>query len=231
MNVFLWGLEDQITLMLFILSLVVVFVAQYMVKKAFREYRTIRVKSNISGFEAARKILDANNLDKVHIVEVKGELNDHYDPKAKVVRLSTPIFHEESIAAVAVAAHEVGHAMQDKEQYLPLKIRNLIIPTTSFMSNIGYFMIIIGLLAGAFQLIMFGLIFFSASLIFQLVTLPVEFDASKRAKKQLRKLNISAKSEEENIRKMLNAAALTYVAAIIATILQIMRIYLMSRGR
>jgi len=231
MNIFLLAYEDIITIGLFILSLIVVLGAQYMVKSSFRKFRTVKVKKGISGFEAARKILDANNLDKVHLVEVKGELSDHYDPKAKVVRLSTPIFHESTIAAVSVAAHEAGHAMQDHENYLPLKIRQIILPTTSFMSSIGYFIIFIGFMAAAFQIIMFGLILFSASLIFQLVTLPVEFDASKRANEQLLKLNIIEANEKPKVKKMLNAAALTYVAALVATILNILRLYLMSRNR
>ncbi len=229
MNWFLLQYEDFFTIGLFVLSLIVVIGAQYMVKNTFRNSRTIRIKKGITGFEAARKILDANKLDKIHIVEVKGELNDHYDPKAKAIRLSTPIFHEESVAAVAVAAHEVGHALQDHEDYLPLKIRSIIVPTTNIMSSIGHIIIIASLIMQVLQFFMIGLLLFSASLIFQLVTLPVEFNASKRANEQLLKLNIIDKNEEPKVKKMLSAAALTYVAALITTILTILRFFLMSR--
>ncbi len=231
MNFMLMGLEDMITFILFIISIVVVIGAQAYIGKAFKEYRTTKIKRNMTGFEVARRILDHNGLSKVHIVEVKGELSDHYDPTQKVVRLSTPIFHESSVASVAVAAHEVGHALQDKDNYIYLKIRAALVPVVSLISYLGYFAILVAIFAGITQYLMIGILILLATLVFQIVTLPVEFNASKRANQQLLELGLIDVSEKENVKGMLNAAALTYVAALVATLLQIVRLFLMTRRR
>ncbi len=228
---FYLGFTDMITFGLFILSILIVLGAQYYINRSFKEYRTTSNLNNVTGFEVARKMLDHNNLQKVHIVEVKQQLSDHYDPTRKVVRLSTPIFHEKSIAAAAIAAHEVGHAIQDKENYVFLRIRAALVPVVNLISYLGYFAIIIGIFAGAFDFLMIGIYILIATLIFQLVTLPVEIDASRRANEQLLKLDLIQKVEKEKTKAMLNAAALTYVAALISTILTILRLWLMSRSR
>ncbi len=231
MNFMLMGLEDMITFILFVVAIVVVIGAQAYIGRAFKEYRTTKINRNITGFEAARRILDHNGLNKVHVVEVKGELSDHYDPTQKVVRLSTPIFHESSIAAVAIAAHEVGHALQDKESYIFMKIRAALVPVVSLISYLGYFALFIAIFAGITQYLMIGILILLATFLFQIVTLPVEFDASKRANQQLLELGLIDVSEKEKVKAMLNAAALTYVAALVATLLQIIRLFLMTRRR
>ncbi len=228
---FYLGFSDMLTFGLFVASLIVVFGAQYYINSSFKKYRTTRNQANITGFEAARKILDQNDMKKIHIVEVKQDLADHYDPTRKVIRLSTPIFHESSIAAVAIAAHEVGHAIQDKENYVFLRIRAALVPVVNLVSYMGYFAILVALLAGAMQYFMFGIYILLATFVFQLVTLPVELDASRRANEQLLQLGIIESSEKEKTKAMLTAAALTYVAALIATLLNILRLWLMSRGR
>ncbi len=231
MNFMLMGLEDIVTFALFAVATIIVIGAQGYVGKSFKEYRATKVNRNITGFEAARRILDHHGLSKIHIVEVKGELTDHYDPTRKVVRLSTPIFHESSIAAIAVAAHEVGHALQDKDNYIYMRIRGGLVPFVNIISYLGYFAIFVAIFAGITQYLMIGILILLATFAFQLVTLPVEFDASKRANKQLLELGIIDLSEKEKVKNMLNAAALTYVAALTATLLQIIRLFLMTRRR
>ncbi len=228
---FYLGFTDILTFGLFILSIAVVLGAQHYINSSFKKYRATRNNNNVTGFEVARKMLDNNGLKNVHIVEVKQNLADHYDPNQKVVRLSTPIFHEASIAAASIAAHEVGHAIQDKENYIFMRIRAALVPVVNLISYMGYFAILIGILAGLFDFLMIGIYILIATLIFQLVTLPVELDASKRANEQLLKLELIETSEKDKAKAMLNAAALTYVAALVSTILTILRLWLMSRSR
>lgn len=204
---------------------------QIMVNSSYSKYKKINNSKRVSGRDAARRILDENGLTNIDIVETRGNLTDHYDPTRKVVRLSTEIYNGTSIASVAVAAHECGHAIQDKEGYRPLKIRSAIIPTVNLCNRIGYFVIFLGLILGYFNLAIFGLILMSAILVFQLVTLPVEFNASGRAKKQIDKLNIIEKKEQDGVSNMLTAAAMTYVASVINTILQLLRMLLIILDR
>lgn len=184
---------------------------------------------NKTGYDAARAILDANNLNDIDVIETKGTLTDHYDPNRKVIRLSTRVFHDASVASVAVAAHECGHAIQDKEGYLFLKIRSSIVPLVNFSSYAGYFAILIGLIFSLMDLVFIGIIFEVVILAFQIITLPVEFNASHRALVQLKQLDIVDSSEHSKCRGMLIAAALTYVASVATTILQILRYVLMFR--
>ena len=205
--------------------------AQILVNSSYSKYKKVNNNSGISGKDAARKILDDNGLNNIDIVETRGNLTDHYDPSRKVIRLSTDIYNGTSIASVAVAAHECGHAIQDKEGYKPLKIRSSIVPVVNLCNRLGYFVIFLGLILGYFNLAIFGLILMSAILIFQLVTLPVEFNASNRAKKQIDKLNIIEKEEQNGVSNMLTAAAMTYVASVINTILQLLRMLLIILDR
>ena len=186
---------------------------------------------NKTGYDAARAILDANNLNDIDVIETKGTLTDHYDPNRKVIRLSTRVFHDASVASVAVAAHECGHAIQDKEGYFFLKLRNSIVPLVNFASYAGYFAILIGIIASSLKIIWIGIIAEIVILVFQLITLPVEFAASKRALKQLEKQKILEKIEISTSKKMLTAAALTYVASVTATILEILRLLIAVGGR
>ena len=185
----------------------------------------------MTGREAAERLLHANGIYDVTVQHVAGNLTDHYDPSRKIIRLSTDIYNGTSIASVAVAAHECGHAIQDKEGYKPLKIRSSIVPVVNLCNRLGYFVIFLGLILGYFNLAIFGLILMSAILIFQLVTLPVEFNASNRAKKQIDKLNIIEKEEQNGVSNMLTAAAMTYVASVINTILQLLRMLLIILDR
>lgn len=213
---------------LIFLGFIITLAAQLYISYSYKKYKNIENKNNLTGFEIARKILDSNNLKDVHIVEINGELNDHYDPSRKVVRLSNDVFNGTSIAASAVAAHECGHAIQDKDNYIYMKIRSKLVPAVNFSSKLGYFVIFIGILFSLLDLVMFGIILLLVILLFQLVTLPVEFDASRRALIQLNKLNLLKKEETKNSKSMLQAAALTYVASLVTTILEILRLFLIA---
>lgn len=226
-----YGLESSITVVLFFIGLIIVFFAQMKLTTSYKKYRNMRASKNISGCEVARMILDANGLEEIHIVEVKGELSDHYDPTRKVVRLSKEVFHGNSIAAIAVAAHEVGHAIQDKEGYFYMQLRSKLVPIVNFVTYIGYFVSMIALFAGITGYLKVGIVLILATLLFQLVTLPVEFNASFRAKEQLQILKVIESSEEQEVKSMLDAAAFTYVASFISSIIQLLRLILMVQDR
>ena len=203
--------------------------AQALINFRYSKYKHIKSKSGLSGFEVAKKILDAYDLDNIYVVETKGVLSDHYDPGNKVIRLSSDIFHGTSIASASVAAHEVGHAIQYKEGNKLIKIRSLIYPVVNFCSKFGYIVIVLSLVLGMMQLFYAGIIMLCAILLFQLLTLPVEFDASKKGLSNLEKYNILNKSELDGAKSMLVAAALTYVASLATTIIEIFRLLLMAR--
>ena len=188
-------------------------------------------KVGMTGQEVARKILDENGLKEVYVTEVRGNLTDHYDPGRKVIRLSTDIFHGTTIASASVAAHEVGHALQDKENYSFMKFRSMMFPLVNISSYGGYFAIIIGIIFGIIDLIWLGIALEIIILLFQLVTLPVEFNASSRAKEKLKQYDLLDSNELEGSSKMLRAAALTYVASVITTLLQVLRLVIMFTGR
>ena len=179
----------------------------------------------------ARRILDSNGLNNVDIVETQGELTDHYDPERKVVRLSKDIYHGATIASSSVAAHECGHAVQDKEGYFFLRLRATLVPFVNLSSKLGYIALVVGLLFGWLELAWFGIFLELAILFFQLITLPVEFDASRRAADFLKREALVEKSEQEGSKKMLNAAAMTYVASVVSTLLQILRLVLLVSRR
>ena len=213
-------------LLIFLLMITIPAIAELLLTINYNKYKNIENDNNISGFEVARKILDKNDLKDIYIIEINGNLTDHYDPKRKVVRLSKNIFHGTSIASLAVAAHECGHAIQDKEGYQYMKIRSLIFPVVHFATTFSYLVILIGLLMESFEMIILGIGLVGTGLIFQLVTLPVEIDASKRAKKEIDKLNLTKKEEQEGISKMLNAAASTYIAGVLTSALELLRLIL-----
>lgn len=211
-----------------ILSIAITLGAQFFINYKYNQTKQISVKKNLTGREVARKILDNNDLKNVKVEETSGLLSDHYDPRSKVVRLSSDIYNTSSIASVAVAAHECGHAIQDKNNYLFLRFRSLIIPLVNFSSKAGYIAILIGLISRISGLIMIGIIFELVILLFQLITLPVEFNASRRGLKQLKELKLEDK-EIRSSRGMLFAAALTYVASVAATLLQIFRLLMVVK--
>ena len=212
---------------LFFLSIIITLIAQFYVNSSYNKFKKKKNNNNYTGFETARKILDNNGLKDIMILETRGNLSDHYDPKRKVIKLSKDIYHGTSIASLAVAAHECGHAIQDKENYTFLRIRNSIVPVVNLSSKFGYIVIFIGMIFGSFDLALLGILLLCAMLIFQLITLPVEFDASKRAKEEVKKLNITSSEIENNgISTMLTSAALTYVASLATTLIEVLRLLL-----
>lgn len=231
MNYLTLGYENIITIAFAVIGFIIVLSAQLKINSAYAKSKVITCKKGISGQEVARMILDQNGLTDIHIVETKGTLTDHYDPSRKVVRLSTEIFHGTSIASISVAAHECGHAIQDKENYSFMRIRSALVPFVNLVSYLGYFSIIISLLAGITGYLMIGILILLATILFQLVTLPVEFDASKRAGIQLEQLGLVDLEEKEDVKNMLGAAAMTYVASLISSILNLLRLILMFQNR
>ena len=216
---------DLTQLLLIIGALAITGLSSLYIRSNYKKYKEVFNKKKYSGFDTAREILDKNGLTEVLIFEVQGELTDHYDPKKKVVSLSTDIYHGNSIASVAVAAHECGHALQDKEGYTFLKIRHTLIPLVKFSSIAGYIAIMISIIAGIVDLLWVGIALECVILLFQLITLPVEFNASNRALKQIEKLGIVEKDEKEGCKKMLTSAALTYVAGVLSAVMQVVRLY------
>lgn len=197
--------------------------AQYNVKSTFAKYSKVASDRGMTGYQAARLILDANGLNYVQIEAVAGELTDHYDPKADVIRLSQTVYGVQTAAAVGVAAHEAGHAVQHATGYLPIKIRSAIIPVTNIGSKLSWPLVLLGILLSWKPVAMLGVILFSLSVVFQLVTLPVEFNASSRALAALENSGMTT----ENVgaaKKVLTAAALTYVAALATSIANLLRL-------
>lgn len=185
----------------------------------------------MSGAVAARRILDSAGLQNIPIEMIPGQLTDHYDPRSKVVRLSEAVYQDASLASVGIAAHECGHAIQDATRYPLLVIRNLAVPMASIGSNMGIWLILIGAILNALALVLVGVIFFSATVLFQIVNLPVEFNASTRAKKQLVQLGILGGSDMVSVQKVLGAAAMTYVAATLAAVGQLIYFLMLFFGR
>lgn len=206
--------------------------AQFKVKGAFARASEIPASGGMSGAEAARRILWAHGLQRVGIEETQGFLGDHYDPRSKVLRLSPDVYHGRSLASMGVAAHEAGHAIQDATHYGPLKIRNGIVPLASVGGNLSMIIFMVGLFLSATQLgrslLIAGIALFSLTVLFQLVNLPVEFDASRRARQILVANGIVAPTEDREVGRVLNAAALTYVAATIGAVLTLLYLLLRS---
>jgi len=211
--------------------------AQYKVKSAFSKYSKIKNSRGMTGAQAARAMLDHYGLYDIRIEETKGTLSDHYDPRDKVLRLSPDVSRSPSIAAVGVAAHEAGHALQDAKNYGPLKLRSAIVPAVQFGSWLGPLLFMGGFLLQTFvgrfgfNIALVGLVLFAITAVFTIITLPVEFDASKRAKKELVAMNILGQQEMVGVNKTLNAAALTYVAAAVAAIGQVLYYAFLLFGR
>ena len=231
MNYMTLGYENLLTIFIAIIGFVIVLFSQISISSNYNKYKRIRNNKKISGQEVARMILDKNGLTDVHVVSVNGNLTDHYDPTRKVVRLSNEIFDGTSIAALSVAAHECGHAIQDKENYTFMRIRSALVPFVNFVTYLGYFSLIISLIAGITGYLIVGILILLATLLFQIVTLPVEFDASNRAQKQLISLRLVDKEEQNGVHNMLRAAAMTYVASVISTLLNLLRLIIMFNDR
>jgi hypothetical protein len=227
MPLFFW----DSTLLLLIPALLLTIYAQIKVTTTFRKYSQVRSMRGLTGAEGARLMLDSANLKHVGIEVIEGDLTDHYDPRTKVLRLSARVGTSDSLAALGVAAHEAGHALQDAEGYSALRLRGAMVQSATLGSNLGFFLFFLGLIMGGNQTLMaIGILLFALFVIFTLVTLPVEFNASKRALAQLSGHGILAEGEIDGARAVLNAAALTYVAAAVMAIMNLLRLILI-RGR
>ena len=214
-----------------IISVIITVLAQVFVEGSYSKYRKVHNEKGITGMQAARYVLDSNGLNDVKIEEVAGHLSDHYDPRDKTVRLSSDNYRGESIASVSVACHECGHALQDKDGYLFMRIRHSLVPIVNFSSYAGYLAITIGIFFGATSFIWLGILLEVVILLFQIVTLPVEINASRRAMKELSSANFLNNSELGKGKVMLGAAAMTYVASVATTLIQILRLILMFGRR
>lgn len=222
------------TYILVVLGAVICMIASARVKGTFNKYSQLRSMSGMNGAQVAQRVLQAAGIYDVQVRHVSGSLTDHYDPRTKTVNLSDPVYNATSVAALGVAAHECGHAIQHAKSYAPLSIRSALVPIANFGSMLAWPVILIGLFFNTRSsglIIDIGILLFSAAVLFQLVTLPVEFDASRRALVMLRTQGILADDELKYTRRVLKSAALTYVASAAAAILQLLRIILITNGR
>ena len=224
-----YGLYMDRTILILIPAILPSMYASFKVNSTTSRYFKVRAMKGMTGQEVARRILDYNGLSSVPVMPVSGNLTDHYDPRGKTVSLSEEVFYGTSITSISVAAHECGHAIQDKESYVPMMFRSAIVPVVNFASSASWIIILMGFFVNR-QFLWMGIVLFSATVLFQLVTLPVEFNASSRALKQLESLGIVGLDEKKESRKVLHAAALTYVAAAMASILQLVRLILIARS-
>ena len=222
---------DIISIVLVLGATLITLGASVFIKSNYAKYKQVNLTKKVTGYDVAREILDKNNLSNVLILETQGELTDHYDPTSKTVKLSHDIYSGTTIAAASVASHECGHAIQDKEGYTFLRFRSKIVPIVNISSKLGYLAIAGGLLLSMINLIWIGIAFEVVILLFQLVTLPVEFDASRRALKLIEKYKIVTKDEHDGAKKMLTSAALTYVAGVLSTLMEILRYIFMFTRR
>lgn len=221
---------DSYYILLVILPMILGIWAQAKVSSTFKKYQQHRTSIGYTGAQIARRILDDNGLRHIRVEMTRGRLTDHYDPRAKAVRLSESVYNSMSISAVGVAAHECGHAVQDAKNYLPMKIRSAIIPVTNFGSKLAVPLILIGIIFSIPQLTLIGLFGYLFIALFQLVTLPVEFNASARALATVNHMGASPE-DKKGIRKVLSAAALTYVAALISAVTQFLFLLIRYSGR
>ena len=219
------------TYILVLIGVLLSLAASYKVKSTFNRYSNVASRSGMSGAQAAETILHANGIYDVTIQRVSGSLTDHYDPRKKTLNLSESVYGSMSVAAIGVAAHECGHAIQHQKEYAPLQIRSSLVPVANFGSGASWFFIIAGLFLSWQPLVTTGIVLFSLAVLFQLVTLPVEFNASSRAVAALGNLGILGQEELGHTKKVLSAAALTYVASAAAAILQLLRLIILFGGR
>lgn len=230
---FIYLSQYSLQWILIIVTFLISLLATFFVSSAYKKYSSVQAQSKKTGAEAARQILQTNGIFDITIERANGgTLSDHFDPRSKVIRLSDEIFDGTSIAALAVAAHEVGHAIQYQQNYLPIKLRNVILPVANIGSSLAFPIILLGIFLGGIEsLINAGIILFLAVLAFQIITLPVEFNASSRAMRALEENGYLANTEFLGARRVLRAAASTYVASVLASVLTLARLLLISRRR
>jgi len=222
---------DMYYLILVVPTILLSLWAQIMVKSTFAKYSKVQCSRRITGVDAAAILLKSNNINNVNIEAVRGSLTDHYDPSAKKLRLSEPVYGVPSIAAVGVAAHETGHAIQHAVHWGPLALRGTLVPVANIGSSIGPWLAIAGLALSFPVLINIGILLFGGAVLFYVITLPVEFNASNRAIKILRANNVLSEEELKGVKKVLTAAAMTYVASALTAIMSLLRLVLLSRSR
>ena len=222
---------DSYYLVLVLPAILIAMAAQIMVKTTFRRYASVFSRRGQTAAQVARRILDDNGLQAVRLERVSGDLTDHYDPKANVIRLSDSVYNSASVASIGVAAHEAGHAVQHAVGYVPIKLRNAVLPVANIGSAAAMPIIVIGLLLSFEPLVSIGILLFSALVLFQLITLPVEFNASRRALATLRDSRIRECKELSGARRVLSAAAMTYVAAVLVSAMHLLRLVLLTNRR
>ncbi len=222
---------DSYYLLLVVPALIIAMIAQARVSSTFKKYSSLASVKGITAAQAARQILDSNGLRDIPVEHVSGSLTDHYDPRKKVIRLSDTVFHSTSVASIGVAAHEAGHAVQHATAYAPLMIRNFVYPVVSISSQAAVPLILLGFVFSFPALINIGILLFSAVVAFQLITLPVEFNASARALTTLDEHGVLTKEELSPAKKVLGAAAMTYVASALVSIATLLRFILIARDR
>jgi Zn-dependent membrane protease YugP len=209
---------DPLYLVMILPALLLSAWASWATRSRFEKWSRVGNLEGLSGADVARQLLDRNGLSSVEVVPVRGALSDHYDPRRRVVRLSEPVFYERSIASMAVAAHETGHAIQHARGYAPLALRSLAVPLASLGSNVGMIIIFVGFLLAFTKLVWVGIVLFGGTVLFQVITLPVELDASSRAKSELARLNMVSPDEQRGVSAVLTAAAMTYVGAALSAL-------------
>lgn len=214
-----------------IISLVITIWAQARVKGSFHKWSKVRSTSGMTGAEVARRILDSNGLTHIEVEPIRGVLSDHFDPTAKKIRLSEMVYHSDSVAAISVASHECGHALQQKQGYGALVLRHRLVPVLQFTSSLAPWLLLAGILFRATGMFLLGILFFSVAVVFHLVTLPVEFNASSRAKQILVTEGYISGREEQGVDQVLNSAALTYVAGALISLLQLFQFILIFLGQ
>lgn len=219
------------SMLILIPALIIAAWAQFKINSTFNQYSQVQSIRGYNGSQVARMLLDESGLNDIPVEIVQGKLTDHYDPVSRVMRLSKDVFYGTSVASLGVAAHETGHAIQDKERYSPLVIRNSIVPVVNFGSNLSWVLFFAGFILGITSLLRIGILLFMTVVLFQLITLPVEFNASSRALALLGSRDILNEDEVQGAKKVLNAAALTYVAATLMAIAQLARLILLSNSR
>lgn len=224
-----WGFDS--TYFLLIIGILLSLAASAKLKGTFAKYKNVRAMSGMTGAQAAQRILQAAGLYDVRVVAIRGSLTDHYDPRTKTVALSEDIYGKTSLAALGVAAHECGHAIQHSVNYVPLSFRSTLVPIANLGSQLSWPLFFAGLIFSMESLLLVGIVLFSMAVLFQLVTLPVEYNASSRALQMLGSTGILGAEEKKGARKVLNAAALTYVAALAASVLQLLRLLILAGGR
>lgn len=214
----------------FLILLILPIYAQIKVKRTYKKFAQVSTSKGMTGAQVARMILDQHGLSDVRVVPTQGVLSDHYNPATKTVALSEDNYYNSSIAGTAVAAHEVGHAIQHKEAYTFLTLRSKLVPVANISSNASWIFVMIGIFASSTNFLLLGIVLLAAGVVFQIVTLPVEFDASKRAMNEVVSLGIISNNEERSAKKVLSAAAMTYVAAAAVAVLELLRLILIYTG-